>query len=459
MKKVSVLLVLLSAIVYAVPFLWSASMWWLVFLFPIPLLYGSSRDNFSFKYGFLWGVITFLLHGIGGVSVVGYMAHDYWLWGVVLGLSIVIYEAICVGLVFWLFQRCVQCLGVYSVGGKLLINTLMVAFVIFWIDRGCFFIFGVIEGYPLMHPLLMLMHYPPLLFLLPFMGKQLLTMIFLCFPASIVGFLLCKNRVAGTCIVLAIIPWVLSVSLYTMQSAVQEPSWVKHIIAFPHMTSCKSLYPVSMVKSVAQQIRAILEQHDDADCIIMPESAFDSEILSMVPELLALWGEQYLAKPVHMIFGASRVRDGKYYNCCLWIYNGVLQECFDKQHTMVLSERIPQWLGCQTISSMYRTNGCCEVACGLDPRSAIHMKGVVLVPYLCSELFFNEYPHDLCKEPILALVNDSVFGQSYCSGYIQDLLVVLACFKALMWQRDIAYVSYAHTLFINKQGIMSQLQQ
>jgi hypothetical protein len=354
----------------------------------------------------------------------------------------------------------VRFLGVDSVGGKLLVNTLMIAFVILWIDRGCFFIFGAIEGYPLMHPLIVLMHYPPLLFLLSFIGKQLLTMVFLCFAMMVAGLLLFKNKTACLGVIFAVSPWVLSVALYNMNAIGPEPSWVKHIVAFPHMTLCKSLYPVSMVKSVAQQINIVLEEYPDAQCIVMPESAFDSEILLTVPNVLALWSEHYVGKPIHMVFGASRVHNGKYYNCGFWLYNGLLQKCFDKFHTMLLSERIPEWLDCKAIQSMYRVNGCREVTCGVGKRSTIHIDDTVYVPYVCSELFFNEYFHDVhSSQPILALVNDSVFGQSHYSWYMQDLLVMLARFKAMMWQRDIVYVSYAHALFINKQGKISQLQQ
>jgi apolipoprotein N-acyltransferase len=455
MKKVSFLLVLLSAVVYAVPFLYSVYLWWLVFLFPIPLLYAARKDNVGFKQGFLWAFFSFLVHGSGGVSVVAHMAHEYWGWGVVLGLSIVIYQAICVGLIFWLFQLCIRFFMIHDVLSKLCINTVMLAFVIFWIDRGSFCIFGIIEGYPLMHPLILLTQHPPLLFLLPFVGKQLLTVVFLCFATSVVCFLLFKNKIACLYVLFAVSPWILSTMLYS--PVVPEPSWVKDIVAFPHMTLCKTLYPVSMVKSMAQQMSTVLVEYPHAECIVMPESAFDSEVLSTVPDLLALWSEQYIGRPIHIVFGASRVCDGNYYNCGYWLYNGVLQECFDKRHTMVLSERIPDWLNCNAVRSMYRANGCCEVACGVSNRSAISMNGRVLVPYLCSELFFNDYSDGF--EPILVLVNDSVFVESRCSGYIQDLLLMLACFKALMWQRDIVYVSYVYTVFIDKKGKICQLQQ
>ena len=91
---------------------------------------------------------------------------------------------------------------------------------------------------------------------------------------------------------------------------------------------------------------------------------------------------------------------------------------------------------------------------GRSQRQIITIEGVTLfVPYICSELFFNEYPDDNYHDtPILVLVNDSVFLQHACSRYICNELQMLARFKAVQWQREIVYVSYSQSFYCGKDG-------
>src|SRR5882724_1849233 len=156
MKTGNWLLLVCSAVLYAVPFLLNGACWGLIFLFPVPLLLVASENQLTFKHGFFWGFVTFLLHGYGGIIVVSRMAHEWWVLGLLLGVGLVVYCALCVGVLFWAAEALLLYYSVRSPVGPIIVFTGALAGIIVWVDRYCLCIFGAVEGYPLMHPLIVL---------------------------------------------------------------------------------------------------------------------------------------------------------------------------------------------------------------------------------------------------------------------------------------------------------------
>ncbi len=178
------------------------------------------------------------------------------------------------------------------------------------------------------------------------------------------------------------------------------------------------------------------------------------------PELLQIWSEKYIGKAIHLIFGSFRYDDnGNYYNTAYWVYNGQLQQCFDKRHAVLISERLA-WLSLFSAVKDVYGDAVHSTTISVNDRLPIVMPGcMTCVPYICSELFFNEYPDDIYKNiAIIALVNDRAFLGS-CALYISDLLLQVARMRAIAWQRDIIYVSYSCSLFIDKYGMIAELNE
>ena len=185
----------------------------------------------------------------------------------------------------------------------------------------------------------------------------------------------------------------------------------------------------------------------------MPESAFNVSNFADLPELVQLWSSDCIGKAVHFIFGSSRWHDGNYYNSLHWVYDGVLQHCCDKRHAMLISERLFLWFDIPLMQQLYFSQSSPITISSCKRSTLVLSENFECVPYICSELFFNEWPDDQYNNvPIIAVVNDSLFLNSCYCLYIQKLLVFLACYKAIQWQRDIVYVSYAQSLFITKYG-------
>jgi hypothetical protein len=398
-------------------------------------------------HGYVWGTIVFLLHLSGGICVVANLAHKSWLIGIALGIGMVLSQALFPALLFWCITMLMRRFSIQSPIVRVCMWLVALAIFIFWTDQYCLWIFGIKEGYPLMHPLLPLMQQPQLLVFLPVLGKQIITLFFLLVPASCVFVLWYKNCRAILFFVVAMSPWMLCCWIGLAEK--EQPEWYHQIKSLPCMSHSTVKNPIVTIKVVAHQLQKIIAQYPNTKLVVMPESAFNITHFADIPELTQLWNEQHLGKAVHLIFGTCRWREGDYYNSLHWVYNGVLQDCFDKKHAMLITERLSDWMNGDMMRTIYFRDGL-SITRSCKERSQFCMaENLIFVPYICSELFFSELPDDNYEQvPIIAIVNDTLLIDSY----IQKLLLLLARFKALQWQRDIVYVSYGQSLFINTQG-------
>ncbi len=453
MKKLHHFLLLLSAILYFIPFLFSDFLWWLIFIFPIPFLYVTSKHNLSFLQGYMWGLLVFALHGSAGIYSITRMAQESWIIGIVLGIGMVLYQALYPAIIFygastilhkWKIEHFLYRVGMWSAA--------LLVFIM-WTDKYSFWIFGALEGYPLMHPLLPLSQRPALLMLLPFVGKHALTMLFLLFSFSVVAFARYKNYITMFFVWCASMPWIFSL---WCASASDAPVWYTCTKSLPYMMHCSSDDPTVIFKVVAYQLRKIVTQFPETEMIIMPESAFNLNNFEQLSSSLPLWNGSCLGKPIHILFGAGRKEDGHYYNTFHWIHDGVLQGYHDKKHTMLISERLVWWMDTILLRKIYRRDGI-TIKKSCNDRVGIKLaQETAFVPYICSELFFNEKPDDTyIGIPIIAIVNDLWF----LNTYIQQLLLLLACSKAISWQRHIIYVGYTQSVFIDTQGAITPMDK
>jgi len=448
MKKVYWLLLMMSAVLYALPFLFTERLWWVVFLFPVPLFYLGNKTTLFFIQGFVWGFIAFLMHMSGEIWVLMMMSHEWWLVGLMLGILMVLYYALLCGACFWITGYGIQFFEVKRPIFRLGMWFVALELLIIGIDEYSLWIFGVQEGYPLIHPLLLLVHKPFLLYLLPCLGKYLLTMLFLLVSFSLTVLIIYKNGKALLLVCCVVGVWLLGWG----QAVSQEPVlWQRRIQSVPCMVYSTGNDPLVAIKIIASHLKKIIDKYPETDIIIMPESSCNIENVADISELLLLWSDAYIGKKIHFLFGASCWRDGKYYNSLHWIYNGVLQDCFHKKHAMLISERLPCWLDNDYVRALYFSTSPPIEVCDC-PRKKLILDNDVFIPYICSEFFFNERADEYAEVPLIVVVNDSLFTSSIYSLYISRLLILLARFKAIQWQRDIVYISYTESLFIDKKG-------
>ena len=147
MKKIYWLLLITSAIAYGFSSLLSPYLWWLTFIFPIPLLYLTRTAYLSFIHGYVWGCLVFALHLSGGIYVIACMAHESWPIGVIIGVIMVLYQALLPGLLFWCAAHINRACSVQSSTVRLFIWALAIWFFIVWTDWYSMWIFGIKEEY------------------------------------------------------------------------------------------------------------------------------------------------------------------------------------------------------------------------------------------------------------------------------------------------------------------------
>ena len=451
-------LLYLSALLYALPFLFTCYLWWLIFFFPIPLLYLVRTINLSFVHGYIWGVVVFALHLSGGICVIADMAGTSWPVGLLLGIIMVLYQALSIALLFWCAAKIAQYFAIRSLISRLFLWAAALGLFIMWTDWYCLWIFGIKEGHPLMHPLIPLAQQPCLLLLLPIIGKPLLTVLFLLFSVSSVALMWLRTYKAFLMWVIVCMPWIWCWCSGSLPVSRQQ--WLVQIKSIPFMAHSTSDNPIAMMKNAGDQLKKVIANYPQANIIVMPESAFNCTVLQNRPELLDMWSEQNIGKAVHVIFGSFRWdTHGNYYNTAYWAYNGQLQQCFDKRHAVLISERLAWLVACPLLKDIYCSSVHSTTISVHDRLPFIIAESMAYIPYICSELFFNEYPDDIyINIAVIALVNDTAFLRRYAS-YISDLLFLVARMKAIAWQRDIVYVSYSRSFFIDKSGMIAKINE
>jgi hypothetical protein len=449
MKLLSWIILLSSAAIYVLPFWFSTYYWWLIFVFPIPLLYVVLHERVSFKEGFAWGCVAYTLHLSGVLWGTMALAHGSYSLRVLPSLFIVLYQSVYTGLWFWLMRHIQQR---YTLNHQM--ERLCAAWVLslwlysLWIDRLCLFLFDRCEGYMLMHPLIPLAEQPMLLHLLPYVGKLVLTGILYSFAGCATVALLKPTRKHILFCGAALLPWIASIFLWSITPRSSAPDWLTHIACLPKKFPKMENLSVT-ARILREEIREILEKHPQVDIIIIPESSVYSQHLLSTPALAAHLGPDHLGKSVQLLIGSFYDDDGKYRNACYWLKDGIVQHRFDKRHAMLMIERMPRLFRSSLIQTMY-FNVMPEIISSGNVRPCLTLTdSLCAVPYLCSELFFNEYPDDTHgSTPIILMANDA-----WCPiSYIRHLMYLSVRFKALQWRRDILYTSYYYAVLCTRDG-------
>jgi len=445
MKKSPYLFLFLSTILYALPFFFSAQLWWLIFIFPIPLLHTACTYVVSFKEGYIWGIIVFALHLHAGICIIANLAGDWWWIGFLIGITMVLYQAIMPAFLFGSAHMIITCNSITSPIVRLVVWATTVGLFIVWVDQYCMWIFGIQEGYPLMHPLIVLAQHPALLLPLSVLGKPIMLIFFLLIPISVILFLWYKNICSLLFFVIAIAPWM----YWGLQHNNNDQKKNVHTTLKSLPLMIRAHNSPDTIRILIRHLNKLITAHPETTIVVMPESALDM----IDPQDLCLLN-QHLQKKIHLIFGACHCTNDCYYNALYWVHDGVIKARFDKKHAMLMTERLSDWMNVSCMRAMYFKNNIFIRRADNKRILLPIMHDNIFIPYICSELFFTEYPdNDDNTTPIMAIVNDTLLTGTY----LQELIYLLARLKAIQWQREIVYVSYGRSVFIERWGRIEEL--
>lgn len=441
------LLFSLSAILFGVPVLWSPITWPVVFLFPIPLFYLVTFSNLSYMHGFIWGLLAFSVHtsgvfwGIDNLAQGSIAARFTPLIIIVSYLSLYSLAWFCINTV------CIKFFKLSTIPAKLVLWIITYWLFILFMENYCLSIFGRAEGYFLFNPVFVLAEKPQLLSLVSYLGKTLLLLCILCLAGSIVFAYITKSLHSFLLVFLFTLPWL--TSLFIQRPQQEPPPWIYKVAHLPAVIP--EMINLQKQALIAQNLfKLVAEQSPNAELIVMPESSMQCNHLSTTPSMCAVWSEKELGRPLHIILGSFRWDGPAYRNTLHWCYNGTLQNIFDKRHAMLLTEQIPATFKLNILEDLFFTTSA-QVSPSTAPRPIFTIfEGVSFVPYICSELFFNDQPDDTYPpgSTIIASTNDYWSKKTN----ISHLMQLTARFRAIQWQRNILYISFLYAKYFDQYG-------
>ena len=427
-------------------------MWWCVFIFLIPLYYLAINRRLSFKEGFFYGTLLWGLLVSGVFYSIVQMAQGSIIIRLLPVVGIIVYQAFFTGVWFWVTQKIIRMLAIVSIPAKLAVWCITTGLFFYWATRWSLSPFNSLEGYFFIHPLLPLAEHPIFLTFVPYLGKSILMGMLLVTNA------LCTLPFLGYNLWFAFVSssfWMVSIGTGISYAPLSEPSWAHRIAHLPYIfLSTNNLGPFA--EDVQEKIKAVLTRYPETEVIIFPESSFDRINLDTAREIAQLWDHTHVSKPVNLIIGAFKWEKDKYRNAAYWVYDGKVKAIFNKRHAMLLTEGMSSWYDFKLFRSLYHRT-VPPVTPSDNPRVPFPLlQGVNFIPYICSELFFNDKPDDRYPQSvIIALCNDDWSS----AEYVRRLMYLAARFKAIEWQRDIVYASYHYSGIIMSDGTVFPLHK
>ncbi len=441
------ILFIFSALLYGATILWSTYTWPLIFVFPIPLLYVALYNNFSWWHGYIWGLIGIGTH-LSGVL----LGMDTFAQGSVIArfaptVLIVGYASLFAIPWFAINHLLIKLCNLHSIGQRLILWVITYWLFILVMEHYCLCIFSRCEGYFLFNPIFILAEKPQLLTLLPYIGKSLLTLLAVCFAGSLVYAYVTRSVQSLILVVIFTLPWLISLVIPIPKT--EAPVWLKKVAHLPVIIPAMiNLHKQAI--AVQELLKDIADQNKEIELIAMPESSLKCHHLSTTPSMCAMWSEKELGRPLHIIMGSARHNGPQDMNTLHWCYNGKLMKIFDKRHAMLIIEQIPPLFKLKVLDDLFFRDFP-GITASQDPRPLFEIfPEVSFIPYICSELFFNDQPDDNYPKgsTILATTNDE-----WCKDTnIAHLMHLAARLRAIQWERNVLYISFLYATYFDTYG-------
>jgi hypothetical protein len=473
---ISLLLIALSAALYSVPFIYAIA-WPLLFFCLAPLFYVIADRYYtkqpmpSFGAGYLWGGIATIFH----LSSVFYsMTHSgpsntlAMLLRALPLVPIMAYATLYAALWFWIVALSNKYIPAKNIV-DLLIRWIVATALYFYIVSNCYmFVFGRIEGYSLLNPLLPLATKSFLIYPLMHCGEFVGLIALVTLNASI-GMMLyyILHKKYGACILPAaivstiIILWTasaLSIQKQIPDNSKQAQSLLGEIVHCPSFFRQRTNNTLDVVENISTLLKAAAAKYPQAHTFITQEAATRVSSFPYTKVLSEPFNQDFIGRPIQLLLGAFRWDRELYHNSLYCFYNGAITNCHDKRHAMAFEERMPWIINWPVLKDAFFGTFTPINPCKLPRKPFVLNNGVTILPYICSELFFNSHPDeepDILKQklPILAACNDSWSKLPYT----HELMALHVKYKAIYWQRIIIYDAFNKGLLITPDGTIYQL--
>jgi len=442
------LLIASSAVLYDCACIGAEYYWWLCWIWQIPLWYTAWRYPVSARSGYWWGVLVLSGHLFGVMSGMWQLADGPMLYRIIPPVTLIAMQSLWSSLWFFTTEYGIRLFKARAYSVRYVLWWFFTTWLyIIWMDRYCLWMFGVLEGYCLFMPILALVEHPYFLRPLLHIGMDGLLALQLSVGAAVVWCTLERSWRSYGVFCLVLVPWVVMYAIPLREDR-KPPSWLPYIGVIRsqfgfHEGAAETLCHFQ------QHCLDLCVQYPSVCCIITPESTlYRTDIYNTWNALIQERRYTLLCSDeFRYIVGGFREECGLCYNTVWYGYRGDVIAFFDKQHALPLTERMPFLLNIPIIRHLYFAN-CAEISCGNKKRVVWGLlPSLFIVPYICSELFFARNPDDPYKDtPILALCN------TIWAPRLNALMLRGARFKAILWQRDIIYISHGVSAVLMKEG-------
>ncbi len=439
-------LLISSSFLYGLAYVCPIYLWWTVIIFLVPLFYLVIHEEITFIDGLLWSTIAIGLQLNGIVQGLIVMADGSFI--VSLLPSILMF---CLGVgygVVWFTLSSMLGSCRQTVLCRAAVWTITTWLFFLWMERCCIFMLGACEGYLLCNPVLPLVQCPALLFFLPKMRSELFLLFFIASQMSIVIASIYKG-IWRYCFTLFSCVWVIGIiSWYSQEKHIHDVS-----LFGCGTSSFKAHDNISYNgRIVRDYCKTLLKEHPQSEIIFFPETAIRCPILLGEPRVIRYFSKQELGKPISLLVGGFRWDNEKYRNTVYWIHDGQLIDIFDKRHAMALTERMPKklLLGDLLIKKAYFST-MPEIIPNVLERPAWKIsQNLTIIPYICSELFFNNNPDHTCNKDaiIAAFCNDDWIKQDQ----VRYHMVMGARYRSIQWQIPILYIAHSYQALCEPHG-------
>ncbi len=436
-----------SALGYGLAFILSSWFWWLMFFFLVPLWYLGTTKRLSFKEGIFYGILLWGSAASGVFYAMYQLATGPLALKIIPIIGILLAQSLFVGLWFWLTSKIITSLKLTSKLSTLTVWIITTALYFYWVVHYSLSFSQHWEGYFLMHPLLPLTEHSKLLSFVPPLSKEVVTLLLFGTNAAITFSLQKRTWWPAA---LSFVPWLLSYT--TAPVAPPPPAWLSKVAVLAQQYRTDILLS-PLAKLMGNDMKTLIEHHPETELIVLPEYALRINLASL-SELATFWDARHVGKPVQVIMGAHNWEGDSLHNAFYLIYDGKIQQLFNKRHIMPLIEGVSNWYNIKAFTSLYHAELPPVSVSTNDRKPFTLFDGTSFVPYICSELFFNDKPDDSFPQAtIIALCKDTWTTMPY----IHRLMFLAARFKALEWQRPILYVAYRYNGYIDTTSTVTSL--
>lgn len=410
--------ILLSAIMFSIAFLCPDRLGVLIVFSWFPLGYffliisEKLKKYYILFFGFFWGVIIYAVHFVWLYVLLNTKSHATKPLGLLLYIAMVVYFSSTAGIWFLFTDYVLRCFRHVALIVRCFLYIILTIIYFLFLEYFSLFIFGRLEGYSFLNPLIPLARYK---------------------------------------IVLLILSWVTTL-LYVPEQLFDKQVLQTSIYHLIHVKPKKSGICSRDVQELFHQVARKAENNQHATSkvlLVLPESSFPFPINNMKSVFSLL--STPLKDNMHLLIGSQyENNDGKLYQSIYWLKSEGVVGRYNKTHVVPFVEKMPSFFKKCTILKNIFLQKSCELSSSEQndfSNKEFHIDdNLLIIPCICSELFFTKNVNNFVTYrkmnhkdvKIFFFVNDSWFVH-----YFQKIMNNLTYIKSALIGLPIVYIGYS----------------